>query len=918
MEGIRLDFVLEFSSKHAGLNTSDVRNRVLVDTNNCSLLEKFKSQDAASVGSAQFYICHAWSNLFQDTLDCIKVIAEEQFGGVDRVFVWIDIVCFNQHHLENATEDARNDMVTQVEDIIRSIGNTIVALPAWGVQKETTFRRTWCLWEIAVSTKVTLVLGRSQARLLFRDLQHRPDGVIGEICEISIVASKTSLSVDWQILQKRLNESSEETGALEKTVQDHIFRWIVSEGLDQIKVIQTQVENGNQSSNLLLTLADFVSGLGGAFSNRKLYTFAIELYESTIAMHSKNRGDQKFDEMLSLDYERLGDVMVATHDLKMASEYFREAHELNSKLGDNTKSADTVLKLANATCELGDMEYAGKLFDRAIALTKGAEEVTTENEPEVLKLIECMTSKSGYFVRTNSIEKAISLHREVVKLELQLFNVTNEEDILKNLTVLGDLLKSSGEYIEAAEYFELDLQLKNLCRRAEDGSLVMSSASLCDVTTAVSMKNLAECLFWSKDPKYYSDAVTCCRCAVDLDIQFRGPVTLFVVDDLKLLADIERSRGNIDKADALVAKATSLKARVEEEHEKSKRLALSELELPNIRLDSKANKDYKRLYTLLEELSSHYAQQEHSFAKAVGYLCEATHLEIGILTNAESDDSENLISRIRGNLRQLYRYFSQAKPDQALVKHALQYTKLVKLFYYDNPQSDHVVLALNQCGTLLLGLEKYDQAVAVLEQAGTLADDVYDEPNEQWVQLLHNTVSAYAGVRDHLQCFNLLNTILEMRQYLEGSLDSKDAARDLFQIASVQVERVHELGSGNIDAKTDLWESVEEYIGQAIDIYEDLDDDENLAIMHRYLANIFLEQDRYEDAQKEMSHVIELAINFEGDDGGQAEQDKQLLAKINKASKNSKTKVRQEVCRPPEPPQDLVPEVVQKQSEGGG
>ena len=129
------------------------------------------------IGTASVFVSHSWSGSALDLLESVIDYAEE--NGKEDAYFWIDIFCFNQHHLENAADAAAaaaaaavaaNTATTKTtpdpaitaitstsddglpmwlgstfKDIITFMGTVLQVLPRWDAPLA--LIRSWCLWE---------------------------------------------------------------------------------------------------------------------------------------------------------------------------------------------------------------------------------------------------------------------------------------------------------------------------------------------------------------------------------------------------------------------------------------------------------------------------------------------------------------------------------------------------------------------------------------------------------------------------------------------------------------------------------------------------------------------------------------------------------------------------------------------------
>jgi hypothetical protein len=135
------------------LTTRDLVARHIVPITSAAAAPLYALVPESERGRPGVFLSHAWSNAIwaagpgrYGTLDAFD---EKGIAGIDAEYVWIDIVCYNQHTL------AEGNIAFDMEAIVRSIGKI-----AFAVTPTPLFDRIWCLWEV-------LAAARTGSRLQF-------------------------------------------------------------------------------------------------------------------------------------------------------------------------------------------------------------------------------------------------------------------------------------------------------------------------------------------------------------------------------------------------------------------------------------------------------------------------------------------------------------------------------------------------------------------------------------------------------------------------------------------------------------------------------------------------------------------------------------------------------------------------------
>ncbi|KAJ9520083.1 hypothetical protein QJQ45_030009 [Haematococcus lacustris] len=99
----------------------------------CDLVADPKLQD-----SPTFYVVHSWQASFVAMMEAVRQYVLQLRTNTEDVYLWIDILCINQH-IERCGSDMQ-----QIKDVIGVSDRLLFILDKSGL----CLQRTWCLWEL--------------------------------------------------------------------------------------------------------------------------------------------------------------------------------------------------------------------------------------------------------------------------------------------------------------------------------------------------------------------------------------------------------------------------------------------------------------------------------------------------------------------------------------------------------------------------------------------------------------------------------------------------------------------------------------------------------------------------------------------------------------------------------------------------
>lgn len=166
-------------------------------------------------GRPDVFVSHAWANplIGGSAFASLYALASPYRSHGPATFVWLDLVCYNQHRPEAIADDMRS--------VIHHIGR--VALP---VINAVPFTRLWCLWELlcAFTTKAEITVWEANGSVY--DL-----GLVARTFEetfVSVTRARTRLAADRRHI---LDAMVDTFGSLEAA--DRSVRQLVLEQLSK-------------------------------------------------------------------------------------------------------------------------------------------------------------------------------------------------------------------------------------------------------------------------------------------------------------------------------------------------------------------------------------------------------------------------------------------------------------------------------------------------------------------------------------------------------------------------------------------------------------------------------------------------------------------------------------------------------------
>jgi hypothetical protein len=166
-------------------------------------------------GHPDCFVSHAWSNplIGGNAFATLYAVVHSYSSGSRPTFVWLDLICYNQHRVEAVAAD--------MNSVIASIGR--VALP---MINAVPFSRLWCLWELLCAHVTGADVGLWEANGSVYDLGYLARQFENEF--VSVECAGTSLETD----RRQILEAMVATfGSIHET-DEHVRR-LVLKGLSQ-------------------------------------------------------------------------------------------------------------------------------------------------------------------------------------------------------------------------------------------------------------------------------------------------------------------------------------------------------------------------------------------------------------------------------------------------------------------------------------------------------------------------------------------------------------------------------------------------------------------------------------------------------------------------------------------------------------
>jgi len=954
--GVSMDFLLDWMSRYSSQSTAKICEAVMRRTKeaDCAFIELLARdpETAQDVGEATLYLCHSIDARFYDTIRTVQEHFRDQSNvEMDKTFVWIDILCVNQHERLACADDpvAADQSLEETNRIIQAIGQTFIAIPNWdNLNPEnglSLLNRSWCVFEIASSRpeKATIALKTEDRRSFLKQLEDDSVSILDCISASRCLRSSAWIPVEKDRIRKAFSKwryaNLNGFEAVDHAVIATFGRWVAEESWSIILSKQKDIErefpdpfqaptmaenSGNKRQSLRSRLrhqALFLQQATETLRSHGFPEYAIQICKAMLEEHSQFQAQKNYAEILAANLCHYGAILEDSGQFETAITQYQAALDLARKVAPDF--LDSALHgLGICKWQIGNCEEALDHFtevaevDRKVMEAQPSSEIRRilKNSLEVLGL---------HKYEIGDHEGAIATLSEAIKLAVKLYKEDYSAETVLALRNLADIFMAQKRYQEAASHYEDLLKLLNLCDRDESNQLVINIDEVDDldgvaenkgdgfpleeagdkdeksvilgmkdkISVAQTLRSLAVCkreIQGAGRDLALSEAASLCMAALDLDRRKGVALNDSVLNDLKLLITIESERGKTGITEKLEFHLSVMQRKLHQrkmargpfEELKEKYHLKFEQELPCLLGEIQEKKNYIEISARLEELSYFY-EERGVLPKGLAYRGEAAKWRLHALEGPFAKDAQKqrlIADLVKDDLVHIFRLFRVAGRDEKLLPHCLNFVKMVKFFYRNDPKSDNPVLALELYGRLLYGAGYRREAKSILEEASSLAEKVYEsEPNDVWLGVLEQRALVSKALQHNKEAVALYDEVCNM--HLDLGLRNEKLASMYYQLAMSRINLADRLR--NLSEQQRIRGMAEGDLQKGINILCDGNRngdgaEDNIAIMRRELAQLFADRENFRAAAAEMQRVIEVhAVLYDEDE----EEEQAIMAK---------------------------------------
>ena len=202
--GVRLDYLRRFISDHGGeasfvgKTTADVCFEFVIPQtkpSGLSLVDHVANDPAtaAYIAPANWYVSHAWSYLFLETVDSLECFFADQ-GVSDEAVIWFCVFNNNQHV---AAAQSFEYWSSTFKTSLAAIGNVVMILRPWN--DPIVLRRSWCVFEVyaavTLGARFQVAMARDHKVQFLKDI-YKYNAFRGMLATIKSEASETTVVND--------------------------------------------------------------------------------------------------------------------------------------------------------------------------------------------------------------------------------------------------------------------------------------------------------------------------------------------------------------------------------------------------------------------------------------------------------------------------------------------------------------------------------------------------------------------------------------------------------------------------------------------------------------------------------------------------------------------------------------------------
>ncbi|OQR87665.1 hypothetical protein ACHHYP_08162 [Achlya hypogyna] len=437
------------------LTTADVcfqHVKPLTAATQLSLVDHLVTDETTAqyVAEANWYISHAWSYLFLETVDSLETFFAQR-GLSHEAVVWLCVFNNNQH-FSNVRPFSFWSSTFQTE--LAAIGNVLMVMHPWN--DPVVLRRSWCVFEVYVAIKVgacfEMTLATAQKDLFLKDI--------------------VNLNTFMKMLGTIKSEESETTIASDR---DGIFDLIRSEvsfeKLDQM-VFQTisawvhatvRAHIAAKTSEPLVQAAYWIA-LGRLYNSKHDCVPASACFDQARVLFQAHRGPHHEDTLAArsygLDARMIPGLSRSELDALEADFYALLADE-RTHLGPAHELTETT------HMNLAYTYFASGNFKRAVATFEEIYEEIMKNGSTDKNIMTLLNNIGTLYSMIHEYDKALPWQLRCLQMRQERLG-PKDPRTMQSVNNLGMLYKGMGNLVEAevrlvyaAEYYKRVLGLQN-------------------------------------------------------------------------------------------------------------------------------------------------------------------------------------------------------------------------------------------------------------------------------------------------------------------------------------------------------------------------------------------------------------------------------------------------------------------------
>ena len=302
--GVRFKYFLEFIESCGGeealrgKTTSEVceafvkpRTKTL-KAGGGSLCDLLRASEATSglVAPSAWFISHAWSYLFLEVVEAVRLFLEDECGErAGEEVVWFDVFSNDQHSVENRPFDW---WTTLYQDFIRSIGSVLMVMQPW--DDPVTLTRAWCVFEayscFATESRFEVCMTREE-RMRFVDMiGEDSDCILKMLGTVNSSKSSSRNPNDTERIHEAIVRLEGGFTRFDNTLLSNLQRWL----LTWLGRLRDQTTSEEQRLDITNSMADMHSQSGR-------YEEAEELYRECLEKRKRVLGPDHPDTLMTMN-----------------------------------------------------------------------------------------------------------------------------------------------------------------------------------------------------------------------------------------------------------------------------------------------------------------------------------------------------------------------------------------------------------------------------------------------------------------------------------------------------------------------------------------------------------------------------------------------------------------------------------------